>query len=117
MPETTHHTRIQWLPPEMGGRIQPPTGPRYTATARFAEDPLDKQFSVVFRLSPVQEANGPAIQEAELGLLFPDRMTEVGPGLQPERLLLVHEGRRVVGLCTIVKARDVEPSSATAGTR
>ena len=117
MPETTHYTRIQWLPPEMGGRIQPPTGPLYTPTVRFAEDPLDKQFSVVFRLSPGQAANGATMQEAELGLLFPDRLTEIGPALQPGRLLLVHEGRRVVGLCTIIRSCAVEPSSATGQTR
>ena len=33
---------IYWLPPGEGGRLQPPAGPVYAATAKFAEDAADQ---------------------------------------------------------------------------
>ena len=42
--------QLRWLTPEEGGRKSgPPPGPVYVPTARFAEDPIDRQFSVGLR--------------------------------------------------------------------
>jgi hypothetical protein len=45
-PDSRHHgdmadsrAKVRWLSFEEGGRQKPPTGPRYSSTARFAADP------------------------------------------------------------------------------
>jgi hypothetical protein len=97
---------MQWLPPEMGGRQIPHPGGEYWPTARFADDPLDRQFSVVLQLPPHTGDNGLACLDARLGILFPDVEDQIRARLLPGSLLLVHEGKRVVALCTVVRVKD-----------
>jgi hypothetical protein len=101
MQSPTFPSTVYWLPSYSGGRAQPPTGPVYSATTRFAEDPLDKQFSIVLRFVPSGATNGANAQDADLQLLFPDQFSDVDTEFRSGRQLLIHEGKRVVGVCAI----------------
>lgn len=95
------HVRLRWLFPEEGGRSRPFAGREYAATARFAGDSEDELFSIVLRLD-IQEKQG--TPEAELSLLFPDRLPEILEKLVPGSKLWITEGRRVVAECTVTSA-------------
>jgi hypothetical protein len=61
-------------------------------------------FSVVLRLSQPQGTNGHLVQEGQLAVLFPENLPDIGPLLQAGRQLLLHEGSRIVGVCTVANA-------------
>jgi hypothetical protein len=94
--------QVQWLTEQAGGRAQPPAGPLYAATARFADEPVDHQFSVVLHLSGLPTTNGPS-SEADLGLLNSDLWPEIQSRLAPGCQLLIHEGRRVVAVYAVAR--------------
>jgi hypothetical protein len=108
--QTSGH--VQWLTDQLGGRQRPPTGPAYAATARFADDPLERQFSVVLRLSSMAATNGQTACQAELGLLNPDLWPAIEPRLRPGCQLLIQEGRQVVAVYAV--ARLLVPAEAPA---
>jgi hypothetical protein len=101
MSQPIAHTQLRWLTPGEGGRQQLPLGPSYAATARFAEDPDERLFSVVLDLASAR-ADEQILQEADLRLLFPERLPDVREKLLPGSRLLVTEGRRVVAECKVL---------------
>ena len=105
----THAVSVQWLSPQMSGRKHAPNGPIYAATARFVDDPLDKQFSFMLRLSPNSMGNSDRVQEAEFGIVDTVANANFVCRLQPGELLLLHEGRKVVGLCMVGNPGEVKP--------
>jgi hypothetical protein len=102
MMQPVAQARIRWLTSDEGGRQAPPPGPVYAATARFAGDPLNEQFSVVLSFPQTNSSDPQWVQKGELKLLAPDRLPEVVSRLTPGTALLVHEGRRAVAACEIV---------------
>jgi hypothetical protein len=94
---------VQWLAEQAGGRKQIPAGPTYAATARFADDPVDNQFSVVLRFSGTPATNGQNAGNADLGLLSPDLWPQIEPRLRSGSQLLIHEGRRVVAVFAVAR--------------
>jgi hypothetical protein len=109
-----YSVQVQWLSPHVGGRAVPPAGPVYAATARIADDDVDKQFSFALRVSLGQGQDDQSVQEADLRLANPDFTTELAPRLQPGRQLLLQEGKRIVGLCKIMSARPLAPQDKAA---
>ena len=103
--------QIHWLTPEEGGRKSgPPPGPLYAATARFAEDAEERQFSVALnRLD--KDTNTNQWLEVELSLLFPDNLPDVVKRLVAESRLLIHEGRKVVAEGKVLSVRVIEGKS------
>ena len=87
---------IYWLAPEEGGRKQPPSGPVYAATARFAEDAPDQLFSVVLRSTEVPPGGEQNMRKVKISLLAPDQLPEVKARLQAGSALLITEGARTV---------------------
>src|SRR5262249_3879897 len=82
----------------------------YATTARFAEDPEERQFSVALhRLD--KDANTNQWLEVELSLLFPDNLPDVVKRLVAESRLLIHEGRKVVAEGKVVSVRVMEGKS------
>src|SRR5437868_3456946 len=101
MGDPVARAQIDWLTPSEGGRPEPPSGPIYAATARFAEDAEDQLFSVVLHLpsgSSTQQRTG----EVSLALLAPELLPVVRQRLVPKTQLLITEGRRVVAQCEIL---------------
>jgi hypothetical protein len=103
--------QIRWLTPEEGGRkCGPPPGHLFVTTARFAEDPEERQFSVALhRLD--KDANTNQWLEVELSPLFPDSLPDVVKRLVPESRLLIHEGRKVVAEGKVLSVRVIEGKS------
>jgi hypothetical protein len=109
-----YSVQVQWLSPHVGGRTLPPAGPVYAATARIADDDVDKQFSFALRVSTGPALDGESLQVADLRLANPDSTAELAPRLQPGRQLLLQEGKRIVGLCKIMSARALAPQDKAA---
>jgi hypothetical protein len=114
MEPQVYTVQMRWLAPQVGGRQMPPSGPVYAPTARLAEVAIDQEFSVAFRLLGTQRYNEQILQEAEMRLANLDLMSELGPRLTVGRQLLIHEGKRVVGLCTINSMRPITPQDKAA---
>lgn len=96
---------LRWLAADEGGRQSgPPPGALYATTARFADDQITDQFSVVLRFSEPR----PATHPAELRMLAPDNLPGVAKRLAAGVRLLIHEGTRVVaeGVVTSVCWED-----------
>ena len=87
--------KLRWLATEEGGRKRLPEGSVYATTARFAADPEDRLFSVVLHL-PHRADDKQRIHEADLNVLFWERLPEVCERLVQGSQLLVTEGSRVV---------------------
>jgi hypothetical protein len=87
---------IYWLTPGEGGRLQPPSGPVYAATARLVEDAADQDFSLVLRTTEGSPGDGARMRKVNLTLLWPDNLPEVKARLQPGSKLLISEGARTV---------------------
>ena len=109
-----YSVHVQWLSPHVGGRGQAPAGPIYAATARIADDDIEKQFSFALRVCTGLTPDDQSVQEADLRLANPDCTTELAPRLQPGRQLILQEGNRIVGLCKIMSARPLAPQDKAA---
>jgi hypothetical protein len=86
---------VRWYTPEEGGRSSgPPPGPRYTPTARFADQPPQDMFSVVVELTEGTVTRG-TIRPG-----FPENVPDFATRLARGDTLVLHEGRRVVAEVT-----------------
>ena len=94
--------RLRWLTREEGGRVSPPTGPQYAATARFAAPSLaGYDFGVMLDLAP----DG---QRAALRLLSAEDVPLVAEGIEPGARLRILEGARVVAEAEVQYVADPE---------
>ncbi len=103
---TSRIARIIWLTPEQGGRQTPPSGPRYSPTARFEAAKEDR--SVVLDL--VSRPTGSADWIADIRFLFDDAPQDL---LSDGARFELYEGKRRVAHGTILAATEQRnPSSA-----
>jgi hypothetical protein len=96
---TSRRAYITWLTPEQGGRKTPPSGPRYTPTARFDGGIEDR--SVVLEL--VSQPTGSADWIADIRFLFDDAPQEL---LSHGASFGLFEGKRCVAHGIVVTAVD-----------
>jgi hypothetical protein len=93
--------KVTWVSPEDGGRVEPPSGPRYATIARFPnEDPHwpDGAWTVVFDFEP----NAPQRESPTYGyasFLMPDAPREC---LHLGAVFELHEGLRRVAVVEIL---------------
>src|SRR5260370_31295787 len=105
--------QLRWLPPEEGGRQSgPPLGPVFTPTARFAQDSIDSQFSVLLHRSGT-DSNTWEWKDVELFLLFPENLPEIVSHLAPGSNLKIHEGRIVVAERQVLTVHMMEGKQPT----
>lgn len=88
--------RINWLPPEHGGRQRPPIGVRYVTVSRFDQD--DEQWrkeawSLV--LEKNEPSKNPLETVADIHFLAPDAPDEL---LYKGAVFELYEGRRRVAM-------------------
>jgi hypothetical protein len=103
---TSRRAHITWLPPDKGGRQTPPSGPRFSPTARFAAAKEDR--SVVLEL--VSRPAGSADWIADIRFLFDDAPQDL---LADGARFELYEGKRCVAHGTILAASEQRnPSSA-----
>ena len=92
--------RVAWIPPEQGGRSSPPTGPRYSAPARFdaARDAWPHEaWSVVLDL--ISRPPGSTDWLAEVRFLFEEAPQElITAGARFE----LYEGKKRVAVGTVL---------------
>jgi hypothetical protein len=100
--------QLRWLTPEEGGRKSgPPPGPIYAPTARFAEDPIDRQFSIgLRRLDSSTDAK--EWKDTELMFLFPESNPDAVKRLTSGSILKIHEGGRVVAEGQVLSVQMLE---------
>lgn len=98
---------VRWLSREEGGRRTPPPGPVYASTAHFADEPLDRLFSVVLRFSAMP-SNWE--HDAELTVLAPENLPAVVARLVPGSLLTITEGSRKVAEAQVLSVRTAPGS-------
>lgn len=96
---------VTWLSPSEGGRVRPPVGPLYSATAVVRRDenvyePND-HFSIVMTFEPSPTPGVP--QAVDLDFLAPELVL---PTLQTGAELMIMEGSRPVAVCTVEAIRD-----------
>jgi hypothetical protein len=89
--------RLDWLPPEKGGRAQPFVGALYAPTAHFQGD--SELFSVVLRFA---DSSQPNPTQAKLGLLASDLLPDVQGRIVPGCNLEITEGPRPVAHCRVL---------------
>lgn len=96
---------VTWLSAANGGRIRPPAGPTYSATAilRHDEDDyeLNDHFSIVMTFAPFPTPGVP--HKVELDFLAPELVL---PTLEVGDELWIMEGRQRVALCVVESIRD-----------
>ena len=103
--------QLRWLTPEEGGRKSgPPPGPIYVPTARFAEDPIDRQFSVGLRRLD-SSTDSKEWKDTELMFLFPESNPDAVKRLASGSTLKIHEGRQVVAEGKVLSVRMVDGKS------
>ena len=102
---TSRTALIMWLSPEQGGRQTPPSGPRYTPTARFEAAAEDR--SVVLEL--VSHPTGSADWIADIRFLFDDAPKEL---LSDGARFELFEGKKCVARGTVLtpEAEQRNPS-------
>jgi hypothetical protein len=100
--------QLRWLTPEEGGRKSgPPPGPVYVPTARFADDPIDHQFSIGLRRLD-NSTDSKEWKDTELMLLSPESNPDAVKRLTSGSVLKIHEGRRVVADGKILSVRMID---------
>jgi hypothetical protein len=92
---TSRRAHITWLTPDQGGRQTPPSGPRYTPTARF--DATSEDRSVVLDL--VSRPTDSADWIADIRFLFDDAPQDF---LSDGASFELFEGKRCVARGTVV---------------
>jgi translation elongation factor EF-Tu-like GTPase len=100
-PQVLATAKVYWLAPEQGGRMVPPSGSVYAATAQFDEQE-GEFFSIVLRFPTPKEQieNGATsvVDEVEVGFLSPEL---VKSKLAPGKEFSITEGNRIVAQCQI----------------
>ena len=100
--------QLRWLTPEEGGRKSgPPPGPIYVPTARFAEDPIDRQFSIGLRRLD-KSTDSKEWKDTELMLLFPESNPDVVKRLTSGSVLHIYEGQKVVAEGQVLSVQMLE---------
>src|SRR5438034_8831050 len=100
--------QLRWLTPEEGGRKSgPPPGPMYVPTARFAEDPIDRQFSISLRRLD-NTTDGKEWRDTELMFVFPESNSDAVKRLVSGSVLKIHEGQRIVAEGQVMSVQMLE---------
>jgi hypothetical protein len=104
--------QLRWLGAQEGGRKVLPSGPTYATTARFSDDPLQEQFSVVLQLGDSISADGKGNGSVKLSLVAPENLPEVKERLVPGTRLFIPEGAKIVAEATILDVERADVNSA-----
>lgn len=93
---------VRWYSADEGGRRSgPPSGPKYTPTGRFADQPLDQMFSVILTMPELRPPSGANFTSGELAPGFPEHVPDFADRLARGDKFILHEGRRAVAECTV----------------
>lgn len=96
--------RICWIPATMGGRKQPPTGPRYSTVARFNDEDDQNEWSVIIEFE--QQPDDRGCLEAQIRFLAPEAPFYL---FQPGKQFHLLEGARVVATVEIISRTKLQP--------
>lgn len=97
-------TKINWLPPEAGGRQKPPAGPRYSTVAKFTDEEAeqsDQAWSIVIEFSEKPDESG--CSEGELRFLVSDAPVHL---LYPGNHFSLFEGQRLVATGEVIPEKN-----------
>ena len=84
-----------------------PSGPMYVPTARFAEDPIDRQFSISLRRLD-NTTDGKEWRDTELMFVFPESNSDAVKRLVSGSVLKIHEGQRIVAEGQVMSVQMLE---------